>query len=70
MTLSRRNKLLIALHDKDSLLKYIANIPMQLMPEVLELGRPTKSDEYAVLFDEMVEHAHTLFLHSYLFLVN
>ena len=34
--LSRTKKLLIALHDKDSLLKYLANVPMQLMPEVLE----------------------------------
>ena len=36
LKLSRTKKLLIALHDKDSLLRYLANVPMQLMPEVLE----------------------------------
>jgi hypothetical protein len=34
--LNRTKKLLIALHDKDSLLRYLAHMPMQLMPEVLE----------------------------------
>jgi hypothetical protein len=33
--LSRTKKLLIALHDKDSLLKYLAAMPVELMPEVL-----------------------------------
>jgi hypothetical protein len=33
--LSRTKKLLIALHDKDSLLKYLAAMPVALMPEVL-----------------------------------
>jgi hypothetical protein len=36
MKLSRTKKLLIALHDKDSLLKYLAHMPVQLMPEVME----------------------------------
>ena len=34
--LSRTKKLLIALHDKNSLLRYLANMPVQLMPEVME----------------------------------
>ena len=33
--LSRTKKLLIALHDKDSLLKYLAAVPVELMPKVL-----------------------------------
>jgi hypothetical protein len=34
--LSRTKKLLIALHHKDSLLRYLALMPVQLMPEVME----------------------------------
>ena len=29
------DKLLIAMHDKDSLLEYLANVPVELMPRVL-----------------------------------
>jgi hypothetical protein len=31
----RTQKIVIALQDKDSLLKYLANIPVELIPEVL-----------------------------------
>jgi hypothetical protein len=35
-TLSRTDKLLIAMHDKDYLLKYLAIVPVELMPHVLD----------------------------------
>jgi len=35
--LNRTQKLLLALQDKESLLKYLANVPLGLMPEVLAL---------------------------------
>ena len=33
--LDRTSKILIALHDKESLLGYLANVPVELMPDVL-----------------------------------
>jgi len=36
-TLSRTDKLLIAMHDKDYLLEYLAIVPVELMPHVLDL---------------------------------
>jgi hypothetical protein len=35
LTLDRTQKIVIALQDKDSLLKYLANVPVELIPEVL-----------------------------------
>jgi hypothetical protein len=35
LDLNRMQKIVIALQDKDSLLKYLANIPVELIPEVL-----------------------------------
>jgi hypothetical protein len=35
LQLDRTDKILLALQDKDSLLKYLANIPVELIPEVL-----------------------------------
>jgi hypothetical protein len=35
LELDRTQKILLALQDKDSLLKYLANIPVELIPEVL-----------------------------------
>ena len=37
--LDRTEKILLALQDKDSLLKYLANVPVELIPEVLEFPR-------------------------------
>ena len=34
-TFDRTSKILIALHDKESLLEYLADLPVELMPEVL-----------------------------------
>jgi len=33
--LDRTSKILIALHDKESLLKYLADVPVELMPDVM-----------------------------------
>ena len=35
LQLDRTQKIVIALQDKDSLLKYLANVPVELIPEVL-----------------------------------
>lgn len=35
-TLSRTDKLLIAMHNKDYLLEYLAIVPVELMPHVLD----------------------------------
>jgi hypothetical protein len=35
LTFDRTQKIVIALQDKDSLLKYMANVPVELIPEVL-----------------------------------
>jgi len=34
-SIPRTDKTLLALQDKDSILKYLTNVPMELMPEVL-----------------------------------
>jgi hypothetical protein len=33
--LNRTKKIMVVLHDKDSLLQYLANVPVKFMPEVL-----------------------------------
>jgi hypothetical protein len=35
LELDRTQKIMLALHDKDSLLQYLANVPFKLIPEVL-----------------------------------
>jgi hypothetical protein len=35
LQLDRVDKILLALNDKESLLKYLANVPVELIPEVL-----------------------------------
>jgi Ran GTPase-activating protein (RanGAP) involved in mRNA processing and transport len=35
LKLGKRDKIFLALQDKDSLLKYLANVPVELIPEVL-----------------------------------
>jgi hypothetical protein len=39
LTLDRTQKIFLALQDKDCLLKYLANVPVELIPEVLEFTR-------------------------------
>jgi hypothetical protein len=39
LKLGKRDKIVLALQDKDSLLKYLANVPVELIPEVLEFTR-------------------------------
>jgi hypothetical protein len=39
LDLDRTQKIILALQDKDSLLKYLANVPVELIPEVLEFTR-------------------------------
>ena len=36
LKLDRTDKILFALQDKDSLMKYLANVPVELIPEVLD----------------------------------
>jgi hypothetical protein len=35
LELDRTQKIMLALQDKDSLLQYLANVPVEIMPEVL-----------------------------------
>ena len=65
---------MLALQDKDSLLKYLANVPVKLMPQVMAF--PLGQDTYALyhielsrkIFDcivfnnAMVEYAYALLL--------
>jgi hypothetical protein len=39
LKLDRTDKILFALQDKDSLLKYLANLPVELIPDVLAYPR-------------------------------
>jgi Ran GTPase-activating protein (RanGAP) involved in mRNA processing and transport len=39
LTLDRTQKIFLALQDKDCLLNYLANVPVELIPEVLEFTR-------------------------------
>jgi hypothetical protein len=42
----RTSKIMIALQDKDSLLQYLANLPVELIPEVLAFHHGLVDDEY------------------------
>jgi hypothetical protein len=39
LKLDRAQKMMLALQDKDSLVQYLANVPLELIPEVLEFTR-------------------------------
>jgi hypothetical protein len=39
LKLNRAQKMMLALQDKDSLVQYLANVPVGLMPEVLAFPR-------------------------------
>jgi Ran GTPase-activating protein (RanGAP) involved in mRNA processing and transport len=45
LCINRTEKILLALQDKDSLLKYLANVPVELIPEVLAFPRGRIVDE-------------------------
>jgi hypothetical protein len=44
--LDRTQKVLLALQDKDSLLQYLANVPVELIPEVLAFPRRQVDDQH------------------------
>jgi hypothetical protein len=44
--LDQTEKILIALNDKDSLLKYLANVPVKLIPEVLAFPPGQIAEEF------------------------
>jgi hypothetical protein len=46
LKLDRIDKIMLALQDKDSLLKYLANVPVELIPEVLAFPRGRIADEH------------------------
>jgi hypothetical protein len=46
LELDRTEKIVLALQDKDSLLKYLANIPVELIPEVLAFPYERVVDEH------------------------
>jgi hypothetical protein len=46
LRMDRTQKIVLALQDKDSLLKYLANVPVKLMPEVLAFPRGQIVDEH------------------------
>ena len=46
LRLDRTQKIVLALQDKDSLLKYLANVPVELIPEVLAFPHGRVDDQY------------------------
>jgi hypothetical protein len=46
LELDRTEKIVLALQDKDSLLKYLANVPVELMPEVLTFPHEWVANEH------------------------
>jgi len=56
LELDRTQKIVLAMQDKDSLLKYLANIPVELMPEVLAF--PLRQ------FDNQPLHKHLNIVYS------
>jgi hypothetical protein len=57
LTLDRTQKIVIALQDKESLLKYLANVPVELIPEVLAFFLQYVDD----LFVSQHEHLNILY---------
>ena len=56
--LGRTRKILLALQDKDSLLQYLANVPVKLMPEVLAFplrrdANPCQHEHLNILYSTM-----------------
>ena len=46
LEMNRVQKIVLALQDKDSLLQYLANIPVELMPEVLVFSHGRVDDQH------------------------
>jgi hypothetical protein len=46
LQLDRTQKIMFALQDKDSLLQYLANVPLELIPEVLAFPLCQVADEH------------------------
>ena len=46
LELDRTEKILLALRDKDSLLKYLANVPVELIPDVLEFPQRVADEQH------------------------
>jgi len=53
LELDRMQKILLALQDKDSLLKYLANVPVELMPEVLAFPYYQQLDYVNIVYSTM-----------------
>jgi hypothetical protein len=67
LQLDRTDKILLALLDKDSLLKYLANIPVELIPEVLAFPHEWfdnlhQQKHLSVFNNAMVEYALVVLL--------
>ena len=56
LQLDCKQKFLLALQDKDSLLEYLANVPVELMPDVMAF--PLRQDGY------QCEHKHLNVVYS------
>jgi hypothetical protein len=53
LLLNRMQKIFLALQDKDSLLKYLANVPVELMPEVLAFPYYQQLDYVNIVYSTM-----------------
>ena len=56
LEMDRTDKIFVALQDKDSLLQYLSNVPVELMPEVLAFPLRRIDDEH--------EHEHLNIVYS------
>ena len=62
LELDRAQKILLALQDKDSLLKYLANVPVELIPEVLafHLRHVNDPQRYTPFYQRQRRHCRHL----------
>jgi hypothetical protein len=63
--LDRTQKICLALNDKDSLLKYLANVPMGLIPEVLVFPRCVEPDKHLNIVYSTMRWWNMPMLYSY-----
>jgi hypothetical protein len=64
LELDRIQKILLALQDKDSLLQYLANVPVELIPEVLAFPRREYNQQHCRYLNIMYStklHSHSSF---------
>jgi hypothetical protein len=57
LRMGRNQKICLALNDMDSLLQYLANVPMELIPEVLAFPLRLADDPYRWVVDQ-AQHKH------------